>query len=228
MALTLGALPMSADVPPGAADPLASLVERVRAGELRAFDALYTRTRDQVHRTLYRLVGSNADMEDLVQQVYLQLLSAIRSFRGESRFSTFLYRVCANVALMHLRSRHRRPEDLTDEMPEEAAGASDDPERRAQVRQAAALLQRALDELAPKKRVVFVYHELMGLMPEEIAEAVDASPNTVRSRLHHARLELSAVIARLTRESPARAREVQPELLVARSAERSSGGGHGA
>jgi RNA polymerase sigma-70 factor (ECF subfamily) len=164
-------------------------------------------------------------MEDLVQQVYLQLLSAIRSFRGDSRFTTFLHRVCANVALMHLRTRRRHPEDLTDELPEEHAGVASNPEHQAHLRQAAALLQRALDEMAPKKRIVFVYHELMGLMPEEIAEAVDTSPNTVRSRLHHARIEFTRIVARLTREAP--------ELVVGDAeawapAELLRGGGNGA
>ena len=92
---------------------------------------------------------------------------------------------------MHLRTRRRHPEDLTDELPEEQAGMASNPEHQAHLRQAAALLQRALDEMAPKKHIVFVYHELMGLMPEEIAEAVDTSPNTVRSRLHHARIEFT-------------------------------------
>jgi RNA polymerase sigma-70 factor (ECF subfamily) len=199
LAITLRALPM-VDAPRPAEDPLAPLVARVRAGELPAFELLYARTREQVQRTLFRLVGSNSEMEDLIQQVYLQLLSAIRSFRGASRFSTFLYRVCANVALMHLRTRRRHPEELTDVLPEEQAGAGSDPERGAQIQQAQALLERALDQMAPKKRVVFVYHELMGLLPEEIAQAVDTSPNTVRSRLHHARLEFTELISRMTGE----------------------------
>jgi RNA polymerase sigma-70 factor (ECF subfamily) len=112
-----------------------------------------------------------------------------------------LDRVCSNVALMHLRTRRRHPEDLTDVLPEEAAGPHSDPERGAQVKQAAALLRRALDLMAPKKRIVFVYHELMGLLPEEIAQAVETSPNTVRSRLHHARLEFSSIVSRLTAQS---------------------------
>jgi RNA polymerase sigma-70 factor (ECF subfamily) len=200
-ALSLGGFSLPTDSAPESLDPLAPLVARVRAGELGAFELLYTKTRDQAYRTLYRLVGRSADLEDLLQQVYLHLISAIRSFRGQSRFSTFLYRVCSNVALMHLRTQRRHPEELTDELPEESAGQGSDPERRAQVQQAAALLEQALDQMAPKKRVVFVYHELMGLMPEEIAEAVDTSPNTVRSRLHHARLEFTEIVTRLTGEA---------------------------
>ena len=182
------------------ADPLAALVVRIRAGDLLAFEALYRKTRDQVQAVLYRLVGSNSEMDDLVQQVYLQLLSAIRGFRGEAKFSTFLHRVCANVALMHLRTRRRRPEEPTAELPEQSADGRSDPERAAQIQQAAAMMQKVLDRMTPKKRVVFVYHELMGMGPEEIALAVDTSANTVRSRLHHARLEFTQVMARLQQE----------------------------
>jgi RNA polymerase sigma-70 factor (ECF subfamily) len=218
LAVSLQAVPMADDAPFDPDDPLAPVVSRVRAGDMHAFEQLYTRTREQVHRTLFRLVGSNSEMEDLVQQVYLQLVSAIRSFRGDARFSTFLYRVCANVALMHLRSRRRRPEDAAADVPEQAADAGSDPERAAQLRQAGALLQRALDQMTPKKRVVFVYHELLGLMPEEIARAVDASPNTVRSRLHHARLEFGELISKLT-DTPSPSPFALP---------RKAGGAHGA
>ena len=131
-------------------DPLAGLVVRVRAGDLLAFEALYHKTRDQVQAVLYRLVGSNSEMEDLVQQVYLQLLSAIRGFRGDAKFSTFLHRVCANVALMHLRTRRRRPEEPTAELPEQT-DTGIDPERAAQIQQAAAMMQQATIRQAVKR-----------------------------------------------------------------------------
>jgi RNA polymerase sigma-70 factor (ECF subfamily) len=191
---------MAADCDLEEVDPLAGWVLRVQLGDLTAFESLYGATRQQVHRTLHKLVGPSPDVEDLVQQVYLQLLSAVRAFRGTARFSTFLHRVCANVALMHLRSKRRRPEEPWADVPEGPAPESADPEHSAQVRQAVGLMERALDQMAPKKRIVFVYHELLGLLPEEIAEAVDTSPNTVRSRLHHARKEFTALIAKMTRE----------------------------
>ncbi len=179
------------------ADPLLPLVEAARDGDLAAFDALYRRTRSEVHAVLYRLVGSNADMEDLVQEAYVQLLKALKGFRREARFSTFLYRVCANVGLMHLRSQRRRPEDLVAEVPESASGHAGDPERAAQVAAAARMLQVALDQLDPKKRVTFVYHDLLDMKPEEIALALDTSPNTVRSRLNRARAEVADIVAKL-------------------------------
>ena len=175
---------------------LLALVRRIQDGDVTAFDRLYHLTRVDAARTLRHLVGNRTDVEDLLQETYLRLLSAVKGFRGESRFRTFLYRVCSNVALSHLRWKRRRPEDPMDAAPE-ALVASEDPEREASRRQAARLVELALERLKPKKRIVFVYYELCGMSPDEIALAVGSSVNTVRSRLHHARLEFTEAMQRL-------------------------------
>lgn len=186
--------------PPTAAEAKArALVGRIQEGEIGAFDELYQLTRADVARTLYHLVGRRAEMEDLLQEAYLALLKAVKGFRGEARFRTFLYRVCANVALMHLRWWRRRPEQAVADFPDLASPAAS-PEAQAQAREAQALVARALEKLSAKKRVVFVFHELVGLGPEEISEAVGVSPNTVRSRLHHARLEFTEAMRGLVRD----------------------------
>jgi RNA polymerase sigma-70 factor, ECF subfamily len=177
---------------------LLKLVARIKADEIAAFDELYHLTRDDVARTLFHLVGRRADLEDLLQETYLRLLKAVKGFRGESKFKTFLYRICANVALMHLRWWRRRPEDLVGELPERVA-LGPDPEASAQACEAQRLVQQALAKLSAKKRIVFVYHELCGMGPEEIAEAVGSSYNTVRSRLHHARLEFTEALQALVK-----------------------------
>src|SRR3954468_13923857 len=79
----------------------AQLIARIKDGDLVAFDRLYRHTREDVARTLFHLVGRNAEVEDLLQDTYVHLLKAVRNFRGECSFRTFLYRVCANVALSH-------------------------------------------------------------------------------------------------------------------------------
>ncbi len=182
--------------PPADEGQLLALVQRVREGDLTAFDRLYQLTRADAARTLRHLVGNRTELEDLLQETYLRLLTALKGFRGESRFRTFFYRVCANVALSHLRWRRRRPEDPFAEPPESAC-PGEDPERAAARRQAARLVEAALERLKPKKRIVFVYYELCGMSPDEIALAVGSSPNTVRSRLHHARLEFNEAMQRL-------------------------------
>jgi RNA polymerase sigma-70 factor (ECF subfamily) len=203
--VTAEALPLPRLVPTQQQSPshsearLLRLVERIKQDDVLAFEELYRLTRDDVARTLYHLVGRRPDLDDLVQETFLRLMKAVPSFRGESQFRTFLYRVCSNVALMHLRWWRRRREELTDEVPEELC-PGDDPERAAQAAQAARLVHRALSKLSAKKRIVFVYHELNGMGPEEIAQAVGTSYNTVRSRLHHARLEFTSAMRELTAE----------------------------
>ena len=179
------------------ADPLRALALSARDGESLAFTQLYERTRELAWRVLYRVVGNSAELEDLLQESYLQLMRALKGYRGESRVTTFVHRVCVNVGLMHLRSKRRRPDDPTDVMPECAAPDAADPERAAQVAQAAALVQRALATLSEEKATVFVYHDLLGLKPEEIAELVEAPVNTVRSRLNRARVDFTAAVAKL-------------------------------
>jgi RNA polymerase sigma-70 factor (ECF subfamily) len=180
------------------ADPHVWLAQRAADGDVRAFENLYRETRDQAHRALCSVVGPSQELPDLVQEVYLQLARSLKRFRGESRFSTFLHGVCANVALHHLRTRRRRPESPVSEVRETPSGSEHDPERHAQIRQAQRILKVGLDAISPKKRVVFVYHELLGMGPEEIGEALDIPANTVRSRLHHARLEFTAEVARFS------------------------------
>jgi RNA polymerase sigma-70 factor (ECF subfamily) len=181
------------------ADPLLGLAQRAADGDLRAFDNLYRETRDQAYRALFSVVGPSQELPDLVQEVYLQLARSLHSFRGDSRFSTFLHGVCANVALQHLRTRKRRPEQPVADMPETESSSKHDPERSLQVSQAQRILKLGLEAISPKKRVVFVYHELLGMGPEEIAVALSIPANTVRSRLHHARLEFTAQVSSFVR-----------------------------
>lgn len=191
-------LPDAADV----ADPLRALALAARDGETRAFSQLYERTRDQAWRVLYRVVGNSPDLEDLVQESYIQLMRALKGYRGESRVTTFVHRVCVNVGLMHLRARRRRPEDLPGELPDHAHDEAKGPEQAAQVKQAHALCQKALAALSEDKAAVFVYHDLLGLKPEEIAELVDAPANTVRSRLNRARADFTVALAKLKGDAP--------------------------
>lgn len=200
-AIAFTARTMSTDLA-AMADPLRSLALAARDGESVAFTRLYEKTREQAWRVLYRVVGQSPELEDLVQEAYVQLMRALKTYRGDSRVSTFLHRICVNVGLMHLRTRRRRREELSPELPDGEAGEHHDPERAAQVKQAAALVQRALATLSEEKAAVFVYHELLGLKPEEIAELVECPVNTVRSRLNRARLDFTEAVTALKGRTP--------------------------
>jgi RNA polymerase sigma-70 factor (ECF subfamily) len=171
------------------------LVRRCQAGEERAFERLFVRHRSSVTRLVYRMMGPTPELEDLVQEVFLQVLRSLHGFRDQARFSTWLYRVGLNVVLMHRRAAARRPR-LVDEAKGEPAvdvapSAHDALETRRRVEAFYALLGR----LSEKKRAVFVLHELEGLTPARIGEIVGAPVLTVRTRLFYARRELERWIA---------------------------------
>lgn len=172
-------------------DESAALVARARAGDRGAFRLLFERHRADVARLVYRMVGPRAELDDLLQEVFVQVHRSLKEFRGEARFSTWLHRVTVNVVLMHRRAARSRPV-LTEELPagtlEDASSIhpDDEAERRGRIGAFFALLEG----IAEKKRLVFVLHDLEGLPPSEIATIVDAPVLTVRTRLFYARREL--------------------------------------
>jgi RNA polymerase sigma-70 factor (ECF subfamily) len=174
------------------------LVERCRAGEAEAFRELFRQHRNDVARLVHRMLGPSSDVEDVIQEVFLQVHRSVRDFRGQARFSTWLYRVTVNVVLMHRRAARSRP--VFSDVPEgfsvtDARPLPDDQvARRSRMR----AFERLLDRLSEKKRTVFILHELEGMAPADIANVVGAPVLTVRTRLFYARREL----AEMLREEP--------------------------
>ncbi|MFO0677095.1 MAG: sigma-70 family RNA polymerase sigma factor [Polyangiaceae bacterium] len=177
----------------------AALVERAASGDVSAFRSLYERHRADVARLVVRMHGNRSDLEDLVQEVFVQVHKSLRSYRRESKFSTWLHRVTVNVVLMFRRAAKSRP-SLTEAIEDDRAPSAsqiapdDDAARRARFR----AFQRVLDRVADKKRIVYVLHDLEGMSPAEISTIVDAPVLTVRTRLFYARRE----IAELLRSEP--------------------------
>jgi RNA polymerase sigma-70 factor (ECF subfamily) len=172
------------------------LVRRAQAGDARALHELFLRHRTDVTRIVVRTLGPDADLEDIVQEAFIQIFRSIGRFEGNAKFTTWIYRVVTNVARMHLRSRLARPRlvlgvdgdppGITSdtEQPDEAS------ERMARIR----ALYRHLDLLSDKKRTVLVLHDFEGLSAQEIAAVVEAPVLTVRTRLFYARRELYAAL----------------------------------
>lgn len=179
----------------------AELVSRCRAGERAAHDEFYARFRRPVAANLYRVLGDGPDLDDLVQDVFVIAFRGLDSFRGDARLSTWLYRICVNVALGRIRSRSRKPPPLAvadvdavaDARP--AADRPETPERALERAQDRARVYRALDQLAPKKRIVLYLHEIEGLDLKDIAYLVDSNPVTVRTRLFYAKREFYKLLA---------------------------------
>ena len=185
--------------PPAAASSLSALAEielvaRCQRGERRAFDELYLTFRRPLARQLVRMLGPRADVEDTLQEVFLEVFRSIARFRGDARLATWLYRLTAHVAYHRLRTRKRK-EPRTDEIEDRFAAPAASPEERLSGQRELAEVHRILQTLAPKKRMVFVLHELEGLEIEEIARIVGAPRVTVRTRLFYARREFFATAA---------------------------------
>jgi RNA polymerase sigma-70 factor, ECF subfamily len=173
---------------------LTELIERCKAGDALAFREVFQNHRADVARLVQRMTGRRGDLEDLVQEVFLQVYRSMKDFRGQSRFSTWLYRVTVNVVLMQQRAARSRPvlqEAADDSFGADARDLPDDQVARAR---RVSAFYRLLDRMSDKKRAVFVLHELEGLSPTEVAKVVGAPVLTVRTRLFYARRELLAML----------------------------------
>ena len=179
----------------------ADLIDRCRKLDRTAHDELYHRFRRQVAGNLYRVLGDRDDLEDLVQEVFVIAFRGLDRFRGDARLSTWLYRICVNVALGRIRTKKRRPNAIgVVDLDTAAADPSlverpETPHRSLERRRDQERVYAALELLAPKKRIVLYLHEIEGLDLKEIAYLVDSNPVTVRTRLFYARREFYKIIS---------------------------------
>ncbi len=184
------------------------LLHAARTGDPQAFDALVRPHLGLFFRVIVRILGNEAEAQDALQDALLAMYRELGSFAGNSRFSTWGYRVCANQALMHRRKRVRRREDaIEDLMPRfgddghhmedgslewsQEADALDHVARN----ELKARIQSGLDRLSDEQRAVFVLRDLEGWDTDEIAERLGITRDLVRQRLHRARLALRTLLA---------------------------------
>jgi RNA polymerase sigma-70 factor (ECF subfamily) len=177
----------------------AELVARCQAGDAGAFGEIFRLYRADVTRLLHRMVGRRSDLEDLLQEVFVQVHRSIKSFRAEARLSTWIYRVAVNVALMHRRAAKSRPLIVAEPQEPLLLDESAPPDEQLSRQRRIEALYRLLDRVSDKKRAVYVLHELEGMSPNEISKVVGAPVLTVRTRLFYARREVLALL----REEPA-------------------------
>jgi len=173
------------------------LVERAKTGDREAFRALFVAHRQQVSRLVHRYVAAE-EVEDVAQDVFLHVHRSLASFRGDSRFSTWLYRLTLNVARMHVRRQKSRPKLRL--MGDDERGELEKPDHQTPAREAdrnerARALYRLLARLSEKKREALVLHDLEGVTAEEISKLLEIPVMTVRTRVFYARKELYAALA---------------------------------
>jgi len=171
------------------------LVERAQAGEQHAFEILVGKYQRKLGRLLSRFVRDQAEVEDVAQEAFIKAYRALPSFRGDSAFYTWLYRIGINTAKNHLVAQGRRAPTSTDFDADEAEGFEDagqlrdinTPESILQSRQVGETISAAMAELPEELRNAILLREIEGLSYEEIAVAMNCPIGTVRSRIFRAR-----------------------------------------
>ncbi|WP_129778750.1 RNA polymerase sigma factor RpoE [Peristeroidobacter soli] len=170
------------------------LVRRVQAGDQTAFNLLVLKYQHRVLKLVGRFVNDQAEAEDVAQEAFLKAYRALASFRGDSAFYTWLYRIAINTAKNALVSQRRRPVDFDLDLqdPEQYDRHAklkevDTPEGVLLTDEIRAVVEEAMEQLPEDLRTAIVLRELEGLSYEEIAEAMDCPVGTVRSRIFRAR-----------------------------------------
>jgi RNA polymerase sigma-70 factor, ECF subfamily len=166
----------------------ADVAAHCAAGDRLAQRQLFDQEVDRVHATLYRILGPNADLEDLVQEAFLEIFRSLRTFRGEAKLSTWIGRVTAHVAYGYMESK--RPAAVWLESVHEPAATDPSAERSALARQAVSRMYAILAELDPKVRLAFTLQVLEERPLEEVAQTMRSSLVATKSRVWRARRRL--------------------------------------
>ena len=161
-----------------------------------AFEELYRRHNRHVYSLCLRMTRNATEAEDLAQEVFIHLFRKVGSFRGESAFTTWLHRLTVNQVLMHFRKRAVRSEKTTEdgETPVPVVAGTENPKAMPVVDHIA--LDKAIAELPPGYRTMFVLYDVEGYAHEEIAKMLGWSVGTSKSQLHKARMKLRSLLRR--------------------------------
>lgn len=205
----------------------AELITRAQHGDSQAFAALFEMHKPRIYAICLRMTNNIAEAEDLTQDAFIHVFRKLSTFRGESAFSTWLYRIAVNTVLMHFRKRSNRQISLDQPVQKDATA----PKReygRVDDRLAGSVdrlaLARAINELPPGYRTIFLMHEVQGYEHQEIARLLKCSIGNSKSQLHKAKLRMrrllipSDMLARQTDESASAegqsARQVEPAAVL--------------
>src|SRR5437660_4220473 len=172
-----------------------ALVERVRRGELGAFEELYRAHAGRLYSLAVRMLGNQADAEDLLQEIFLSAHRKLESFRGDAALGTWLYRLATNQILDHVRSRAARAGQLTDGLDDASLLADASGHRLADRVIDRIDLERAMAELPEGCRAAFVLHDVEGLEHREVSDLLGIAEGTSKSQVHKARLKLRGLLS---------------------------------
>lgn len=171
------------------------LINKASKGDAAAFEALVTKYEKGVYNLAFRLVSDRDDAMDIAQEVFLKAYQALPRFRGDSRFSTWIYRVCVNASLDHLRRKQKmasysldeplsfKESPVTREIEDESGSVEDSVETKSLGQAVLAVLR----DLEPQHRVIILLSDVKGYSYQEIADILGLCMGTVKSRLHRSR-----------------------------------------
>jgi len=176
------------------------LVQRAKRGDIAAYDDLVRRYQERIYATVYHMTANHEDASDLAQETFIKGYQALKSFKGDSSFYTWVYRIAVNKTINFLKQRKNRTylnlNDLdfnAEHDPDLVALISDKtPRRDASLSELQEKLNAAMLKLSPVHRLVVTLHDVQGLSHEEIGKIMDCNIGTVRSRLFYARQQLQA------------------------------------
>ena len=179
------------------------LVRSAQSGDLEAYDELVRRYQERVYATLYHMTSSHEDATDLAQESFIKAFRALKSFKGDSSFFTWLYRIAVNKAINFRKLKKNRTQMSLNDLdfnaehdPAIVALISDKtPYREANLSELQQCLNAALQKLSEVHRLVVTLHDVQGLPHEEISRILDCNVGTVRSRLFYARQQLQAFLS---------------------------------
>ena len=178
---------------------VAHWVRRAQAGDLAAYDHLVSEFRERIYGLCYHMTGHHEDANDLAQDAFVKAWQALRNFKGDSSFYTWIYRIAVNTCLNHLKLRRNRTQHLSlddlDLQPESdpdlvALVSEKTPRRDASLAELQRRLNEAMLKLSEDHRTVVTLHDIQGLPHDEIARILGINPGTVRSRLFYAHQQL--------------------------------------
>jgi RNA polymerase sigma-70 factor (ECF subfamily) len=170
------------------------LAQRAAEGDMQAFEDLYHRHNRRVYSLCLRMTQNVSAAEDLAQEVFIQLFRKIGSFRGDSAFTTWLHRLTVNQVLMHFRKDDanivKKVEE--DKIPEPVVLGTEKPNSMSVIDRIA--INKAIAQLPPGYRTVFILHDIEGYLHEEIANMLGFTVHNSKSQLHKARMKLRGLL----------------------------------
>ncbi len=180
-----------------------ALVRKAQQGDLSAYDDLIRRYQERIYATIYHMTSNHEDANDLAQETFIKAFRALKSFKGDSTFFTWVYRIAVNKTINFLKQRKNRFQKSLNDLnvnaehdPDIIALISDKtPRRDLNLLELQEKLNEAMQKLSEVHRLVVTLHDVQGLPHEEISRIMDCNTGTVRSRLFYARQQLQAYLS---------------------------------